>query len=503
MKPLDITGHRYGRLVAIELAENVGRHRAWRARCDCGSVVTAKQVDMRHGRVMSCGCLRHEKPRNFKWDAAACMREARKYNRPVDWENGSGGSYMAASAFGILEECTAHMDRRRRITFELAREAALKHETKEGLRRADPAVYNAIRSNGWADALFSHMVSGYALDGLRRREEMLSRIGTRFGRLTVEQVTHEERRGAHRAVADCRCDCGGNKTATMSDLQTGRVTSCGCLDSGTSVAEQELFAWVRSIASDAISGVRLIDGDRRSWDIVIPSRRLAVEFNGTVWHSLRFKPNRRAHIEKRLAAEKAGFRQITVWQDDYADNEHGIQEMLRRVLTGAGHRIHARECCVDTVDSRFANVWHTTHHLQKGLVRGNHFALQHEGATVAVASFHAGVLLRYTVAGGLTIPGGLGKLIKASGLDHIVTYCDRDYFTGEVYRQSGFVKTGTTMQLTYLHGGKRHRRERFMRHKLPALGIAVEAGQTEREALAAAGIYQCWNSGVDRWERAA
>lgn len=35
-KRLDLTGQRYGMLTVLEPAENIGKHTAWRCRCDCG-----------------------------------------------------------------------------------------------------------------------------------------------------------------------------------------------------------------------------------------------------------------------------------------------------------------------------------------------------------------------------------------------------------------------------------------------------------------------------------
>lgn len=52
--------------------------------------------------------------------------------------------------------------------------------------------------------------------------------GQRFGRLVVEKMS--DKRGATRAVYwECRCDCGGTKTARGTFLRDGTVNSCGCL----------------------------------------------------------------------------------------------------------------------------------------------------------------------------------------------------------------------------------------------------------------------------------
>ncbi len=58
---LDVTGERYGRLVALEkLPYNQGRQVLWRWRCDCGNVVAHALAAVRHGGTVSCGCYRDE-----------------------------------------------------------------------------------------------------------------------------------------------------------------------------------------------------------------------------------------------------------------------------------------------------------------------------------------------------------------------------------------------------------------------------------------------------------
>jgi len=54
----DITGQRFGRLVAIERAGWIGREAAWRCRCDCGGERVIRVSERR--RAKSCGCLRVE-----------------------------------------------------------------------------------------------------------------------------------------------------------------------------------------------------------------------------------------------------------------------------------------------------------------------------------------------------------------------------------------------------------------------------------------------------------
>ena len=58
----DITGQRFGRLVAVEDAGTSGDGRfLWRCRCDCGGEAVVRSRDLRRGATQSCGCLQRER----------------------------------------------------------------------------------------------------------------------------------------------------------------------------------------------------------------------------------------------------------------------------------------------------------------------------------------------------------------------------------------------------------------------------------------------------------
>lgn len=58
---VDISGQRFGRLVALErvgrtLAPNGTRQSMWRCRCDCGNETVVKYIALKSGNTKSCGC---------------------------------------------------------------------------------------------------------------------------------------------------------------------------------------------------------------------------------------------------------------------------------------------------------------------------------------------------------------------------------------------------------------------------------------------------------------
>ena len=57
----DEIGNRYGRLIVVAKVGITRSHKcAWLCQCDCGQTHVARGLDLRQGKVKSCGCLRRE-----------------------------------------------------------------------------------------------------------------------------------------------------------------------------------------------------------------------------------------------------------------------------------------------------------------------------------------------------------------------------------------------------------------------------------------------------------
>ncbi len=56
---IDITGQRFGRWIALELApkRNNSRHTFFKCKCDCGTIKNINGTSLRLGATRSCGCL--------------------------------------------------------------------------------------------------------------------------------------------------------------------------------------------------------------------------------------------------------------------------------------------------------------------------------------------------------------------------------------------------------------------------------------------------------------
>lgn len=88
MKPIDITGRRFGRLVAIRQVGSTEQGNAiWLCKCDCGKETEVRSVILRNGVTKSCGCYRSE------------------YQREQQTKHGKSTTRMARIWYNMKERC--------------------------------------------------------------------------------------------------------------------------------------------------------------------------------------------------------------------------------------------------------------------------------------------------------------------------------------------------------------------------------------------------------------
>lgn len=90
-KFIDLTGQKFGRLTAIERADN-NKHGnvMWICSCECGSKTVALGTSLRNGQTKSCGCKklsginRYGKTHNFKTEKQR-RGSGIRFNRENNW----------------------------------------------------------------------------------------------------------------------------------------------------------------------------------------------------------------------------------------------------------------------------------------------------------------------------------------------------------------------------------------------------------------------------------
>lgn len=105
---------------------------------------------------------------------------------------------------------------------------------------------------------------------------------------------------------------------------------------GTSKEEKELVKWLKTITNEEmlVGTYRVITPQQL--DVYFPHLKVAIEFNGTYYHSLEHgQDNLAYHLEKTKKCEKLGIKLIHVWEDEWVFRNLEIKTFLASVLDGS------------------------------------------------------------------------------------------------------------------------------------------------------------------------
>jgi hypothetical protein len=84
--------------------------------------------------------------------------------------------------------------------------------------------------------------------------------------------------------------------------------------------------------------------------------------------------------------------------------------------------------------------------------------------------------------------------------DNLISYADRRWSQGKLYRALGFEFAGdTTPGYGYVKARKRYNRQMFQKYKLAKLFDNFDSALTEEENCRRNGYYRVYDCGVSRW----
>ncbi|MBP1671856.1 MAG: hypothetical protein H6Q22_1428 [Bacteroidetes bacterium] len=171
-----------------------------------------------------------------------------------------------------------------------------------------------------------------------------------------------------------------------------------------------------------------------------------------------------------------GYKHITLYEDEWrTKNELIISRLL--VNLGKSRTIFARNCEVRTIDNHTAKAFLNCNHLL-GHTSANYYYALYEikgnktfpdisNEPVAVAAFSSprpmnrdGEIIssyewvRYASRRGVRVAGGMGKLlnyfVNEQSPQEIMSYADRDWSEGDVYKKLGFKFAGYTLPIDFI-----------------------------------------------------
>jgi very-short-patch-repair endonuclease len=283
----------------------------------------------------------------------------------------------------------------------------------------------------------------------------------------------------------------------------------------TSLQEQEIADFVRELDPTIKTNVRNLIHPYEI-DIVSYSHNLCIEYNGNIWHSEQFGgKNKSYHEHKRLLCERAGFTLIQILESEWLYNKQIVQSRIKQLFKSQTAKIYARNCKVLELDHYNSKMFFNETHLQgngRALVT---YGLYVDDELVSAMSFcrsrfNSNIsyeLLRFSSKLNTSVVGGAGKLlnvfIKKYNPRSIISYADKRWSAGNLYKQLGFKHThDSSPNYKYFKCNNAlvlYSRQKFQKHKLKNILEFVDENATEWENMKNNNYDRIWDCGNMVW----
>jgi very-short-patch-repair endonuclease len=244
-------------------------------------------------------------------------------------------------------------------------------------------------------------------------------------------------------------------------------------------------------------------------DIYIPSHDLAIEVNGIYWHSeVAGGKDRNYHLNKTIACQEKGITLLHLWDIEIEEKPEIVKSMILSRLGLSEKRIFARKCNLVEVDSTTANQFFNTNHLQGGTQITTALGLQYNNELICCMAFIKSrynksvefELTRYASKIGVNVVGGFSRILKNWGRD-CISYSDRRYSIGGVYKKNGFdcIASNSPSYKYISINGTLVNRLKYQKHKLSSLLESFDSSLTEWENMQINGFDRVWDCGTESW----
>lgn len=286
----------------------------------------------------------------------------------------------------------------------------------------------------------------------------------------------------------------------------------------TSKREKELIQWIKK----NYKGNNIIEGDRnilagQELDIYFPELNLAIEFNGTYYHSAEFK-DKKYHVKKTEECEKQGIQLLHIWDSDWIRKKNIIKSIILNKLNLTENKIYARKTTVKEITRSISMNFLNENHLQGNTLAKIRLGLYDNNSNELISVMTFGKrrnylrqkgslndyeLLRFANKINYSVIGGASKLFKYFVRTYkpksILSYANRDISNGNLYEKLGFNYISSTTPGYHWYKSKiKYNRYNFRKDKLVKEGF--DPNKTEYEIMRERGFYKVWNSGNLKYE---
>lgn len=283
----------------------------------------------------------------------------------------------------------------------------------------------------------------------------------------------------------------------------------GCRLCKVSAGEDNFLRWLKSVVPKGT----VVEGGNRSIlsgkeiDIWLPSHKVAIEYNGTYYHSSS-KVGKNYHADKQRRCSEIGVKLLTIFEFEWLHER--LREIVKgRVLNALGllspHKIPSRKCDVRVIESSEGRAFFEDNHIKGPGTARLYLGLFHQEELVAAMSLgvprfskkYEWEVIRVCSKTGVLVHGSFAKLfsffVKTYDPASVVNYSDLRWGTGASCMVAGFKRVGVTAPAVWYAPSNPERRGtvdgrplsrlQVQKHKLPSLLSRFDPEETADENL--------------------
>ncbi|ANH51304.1 putative Hef-like homing endonuclease [Campylobacter phage PC14] len=280
---------------------------------------------------------------------------------------------------------------------------------------------------------------------------------------------------------------------------------CPTCNPSTSSFEKE----VSDLLDNYIENDYSILGDKEL-DFYLPGYNLAIECNGDYWHSEQMGKDKNYHLNKTEKCKEKGIQLLHIFESSWIEKKEIWKSIINNKL-GKSDKIMARKCILKQVSKAEEKEFLESNHLQGFTGSSICYGLYYKDELMCLMSFgkprftnsYDWELIRLCTKMGLNIVGGASRLLKhfhKNNPGSLISYSDRLYSDGSIYKQLGFSFSHYSAPgYFYIKGNNKYSRQQFMKHKLKDKLERFDPNLTEYENMLLNGYNRVWDCGQGVW----
>lgn len=376
-------------------------------------------------------------------------------------------------------------------------------ETKEKVKRTNRQKYGCdwvTQSEEFKEKYKKSCIEKYGVDNYTKSKEYLNKINQtknknitymiNQGYIPLQDINSKYGTGWHQKNQDKIITYKGkgyidSKYLSEIEQYSKRVNS---------KLQQEVFDFIN--LPDAIQNTRKIISPYEL-DIYIPSLNLAIECDGTYWHS---QVDKNYHLLKTKLCEDMGIRLIHITEWLWTNKQDICKSIINSALN-RNTKIYARKCEIRTVSNKEAKEFLNINHIQGSINASKHIGLYYNNELIQLISLGKSrykkneyELYRMCTKLNIQVIGGFNKLLNQVH-EPLVSYVDRSLFTGKGYITTGWTLISETPpSYSYYKQNIKLNRTQTQKSKLPTILNNYDPTKTEKQNMLDNGwliIYDC------------